>query len=1111
MNKNSYRVIYSQARGVFIAVAEIVKSKTKKTGQSTASSPLEINNECNTFITYKKLNPLHFKIISFLGAVIYTIPMASFSNTQIFADKAAPSSQQPVILKSSNGIIQVNIQTPSSGGVSRNVYTKFNVGQEGAVLNNARNNTQTQIGGWVQGNPWLARGEAKVILNEVNSSNPSQLKGYLEIAGKSAQVVIANPSGLVCDGCGVINADRFTLTTGQAVVNQGYLESFRVREGQITIGGKGLNGSQTPYTDIYTRALKVNAGLYANELNTVLGQNDIQVKDQVTPKVNAVSVSMPNVNNIVKQDFALDVGQLGGMYAGKIYLVGSEQGLGVRNTGSIQTSLDKMMLNINGDLINTGNMIANKDSIGVIAHQVNNSGNISSTQHQIKIQAKDIQNNGLIATQDEFQLNIQGNIDNNKGVINAGRIDFIAQNLSNNEGKIEQTGQQALHLSAKKLDNTQGLIGQAPKESTTNGAGQTLVDNLTPTPTPTDRLEQSSAQDSSTVALVSPSNIITKKFDEGKIQIANRVDNISGAVNNNDDVTLKIQENIKNNQGYIQLPELLFNGQNFENQQGQFIAKTIKVDAKLIDNTKGIIEAKENFDLTAEHLNNNGGRLQSTKNFILTSSTIDNTQGEILTSDSLTLKSNETNNTHGIIASVKADSQLNIKVLENKNGEISAQNIQLNGQQLNNHQGKIQAKTGFLTIKADQIDNGTIQETAGSLIAGQNLKLDAQHLKTTGQIYAGDTVDLNVNQLDQHGQLAALKKIKLKSDRIDSNQNAVWVAGLNNEGKLSNVDATIHVDAQQVQIAGEVLSGAELQIKAVKEVDLRQSESQAQNIKIETAKLNTGDARIIAHSQLDLIATQSIKNEKGQYSAKQVNLNTLELNNNEGLIQHTGKNDFILDISNQIDNDAGKIISNAANTVIKTTLLNSKSGEISHSGDQQLKIIVKNLQGQLGEIQSNSKLVIDSEVTNLDEAKTSARNIDLNATELSNQKGQIIQSDSNGQLKLNTSEILNNTAGLISSIGQVTINASELNNQQGMIQTLENNDLSILGKTLKNGLGKIVAGRNFNLQADQLINDTGTVYASGKINLEVNESINNQEGVIASQQALHLTANNLNN
>ena len=86
------------------------------------------------------------------------------------------------------------------------LYTssQFDVAEKGAVLNNARKAAQTQMAGWVQGNPNLARGEAKVILNEVNSANPSRLKGYVEVAGKKADVVIANPSGIQCDGCGVI-------------------------------------------------------------------------------------------------------------------------------------------------------------------------------------------------------------------------------------------------------------------------------------------------------------------------------------------------------------------------------------------------------------------------------------------------------------------------------------------------------------------------------------------------------------------------------------------------------------------------------------------------------------------------------------------------------------------------------------------------------------------------------------------------------------------------------------------------------------------------------------------------------------------------------------------
>ncbi|WP_387696260.1 filamentous hemagglutinin N-terminal domain-containing protein, partial [Photorhabdus sp. RM157S] len=73
-------------------------------------------------------------------------------------------------------------------------------------LNNSANTTQTQLGGMVAGNPWLAKGEANIILNEVNSHDPSHLNGWIEVAGRKAEVVIANPAGITCNGCGFINA-----------------------------------------------------------------------------------------------------------------------------------------------------------------------------------------------------------------------------------------------------------------------------------------------------------------------------------------------------------------------------------------------------------------------------------------------------------------------------------------------------------------------------------------------------------------------------------------------------------------------------------------------------------------------------------------------------------------------------------------------------------------------------------------------------------------------------------------------------------------------------------------------------------------------------------------
>lgn len=127
----------------------------------------------------------------------------SLTYAQVVADPRAPQNQQPQVGQAANGVPVVNIQTPSAAGVSRNTYQQFDVNRQGVILNNAQKNASTQLGGWVQGNPNLNKGSARIILNEVNSTSPSQLRGYMEIAGSKAQLVVANPSGITCDGCGL--------------------------------------------------------------------------------------------------------------------------------------------------------------------------------------------------------------------------------------------------------------------------------------------------------------------------------------------------------------------------------------------------------------------------------------------------------------------------------------------------------------------------------------------------------------------------------------------------------------------------------------------------------------------------------------------------------------------------------------------------------------------------------------------------------------------------------------------------------------------------------------------------------------------------------------------
>ncbi len=269
------------------------------------------------------------------------------SHAQIIADPTAAGNQQPTVLAAPNHVPLVNIQTPSAAGVSRNAYRQFDVPQQGAILNNSRTPTQTQLGGSVQGNPWLATGSARVILNEIHSNYPSQLRGHVEVAGQGAQVVVANPSGVTCDGCGFINAHRATITTGTPIMHSGNLESFRVQGGGVTITGQGMDARTTNYTDILTRAAQIHAGIWAKQLNVVTGTNqisvdqnkgDLKVQDiTVTPAATANFASShsshpegPRHHSLdrstigdanVAPVLAVDTAQLGGMYAGKITLL----------------------------------------------------------------------------------------------------------------------------------------------------------------------------------------------------------------------------------------------------------------------------------------------------------------------------------------------------------------------------------------------------------------------------------------------------------------------------------------------------------------------------------------------------------------------------------------------------------------------------------------------------------------------------------------------------------------------------------------------------------------------------------------------------------------------
>ena len=354
-----------------------------------------------------KQKRLQYKIAVWLtmGLMIVdplVVPFAYAANP-IEVDTNAPHERQATVGQAGNGITLVNVAGPSTGGVSRNDYTNFNVPQNGVILNNSYQMSNTKLGGYVPGNANMMRGSANVIVNEVTSHNPTEMKGFIEVAGRKASVVVANPNGITVDGSGFINTDRAVLTTGKTEYDsKGNLNSYRVEQGRISINGNGLNAKDANALQILTEATNVNAGVWANTIETRTGKNTIDAKTLDTKKIGDSS------------NVGLDVSAIGGMYANSITMKGTNTGLGV-NVKGVVSSTQASSITSEGKIIVDGGVTSN--------------GNTTLAGQSIEIN-----NNGVVQGDVSTTVNGQESV-NNSGLINSEKTtDIEAKSVDNHEG-----------------------------------------------------------------------------------------------------------------------------------------------------------------------------------------------------------------------------------------------------------------------------------------------------------------------------------------------------------------------------------------------------------------------------------------------------------------------------------------------------------------------------------------------------------------------------------------------------------------------------------------------------------------------------------------------------
>ena len=317
-----YTLVWNTCTGVWEAVGENAHSRGKTSGRAASKT--------------------------FMAALIASGFAITPALAELPATTVVPTGGKTNAYISANGVPVVNIETANAAGLSHNRYTTYNVEANGLVLNNGNNSQiarQSQLAGQVVANLNLAQ-EAKIILNEVVSTNRSVLAGFTEVLGGRADVVVANPNGITCNGCGFINTDRVTLTTGTpSIGGGGNLTGFTVNQGDVLIEGVGANANTQKIFDLVARSVKVDG-----KINTIAdGSLGMTTGNNVWDYTNRhVTSSTAGVG--ATPAYAIDSTALGGMYAGRIRLISTEAGVGVRALGDVAASADDFTLSSAGKI-----------------------------------------------------------------------------------------------------------------------------------------------------------------------------------------------------------------------------------------------------------------------------------------------------------------------------------------------------------------------------------------------------------------------------------------------------------------------------------------------------------------------------------------------------------------------------------------------------------------------------------------------------------------------------------------------------------------------------------------------------------------------------------------
>lgn len=378
-----------------------------------------------------------------------------------------PAAASQTGLMHQNGVPIVNIVAPNTTGLSHNRFLDFNVPAQGMVFNNSTTDGTSALAGVLSANPNLGGQAASLILNEVTGFNASQLRGYAEVFGQSAALIIANPNGIYVNGAGFINTPRVTLTTGSPKINNNNLSGFNINGGSIQLDGAAIDARTVQTTDLVARNILLNAAFVTSgDARLYAGQG---IWEYAGGNFNTSS-------NSTASSLAIDATNLGAMSAGRIFIVANEQGAGVRLSGDLSATADDIEIRANGDIVLknlhaardvdivsskgvvlAGTLLSGKDTT-VDARNLLVTGNTASSQRFSLHIAEDFLLAGQVAAGNALNLDERGNFINQGLFYSAGDINLQAAAIDNSNGLLIGEGEVDLSTLSAGLTNTAGII-----------------------------------------------------------------------------------------------------------------------------------------------------------------------------------------------------------------------------------------------------------------------------------------------------------------------------------------------------------------------------------------------------------------------------------------------------------------------------------------------------------------------------------------------------------------------------------------------------------------------------------------------------------------------------